>query len=109
MTVQIFLTLLAVFATATSFITEAVKKTLDNTAVKYASNIVVLIVAVLVGGSGTTIYYLVAGVEWSAINCICIGLMALANWLGAMLGYDKIKQAITQINKGADNNGSKDK
>ena len=102
MTVQMFLMLLTVFSTVTSLITQGVKAFLDTAKATYSSNIVALYVAIIVGAGGTAIYYLANGVEWTALNIVCIGLMALANWLGAMLGYDKVKQAITQINKGAE-------
>lgn len=97
MTVELFLILLTVFATVTSLATEGVKKVLDNFDVQYASNIVVLLVAILVGGVGTAIYYTIFGYEWTAINVISIFLMVGANWLGAMVGYDKVTQAIMQI------------
>lgn len=102
MTLQIFLMLLTIYATLTSLITQGVKQFLNGLQVKYASNIVALVVAVIVGAGGTAIYYIANGVEWTLLNVICIVLMALFNWLGAMLGYDKVKQAITQINKGAE-------
>ena len=98
MTIQIFLILLAIFATMTSLLTEGVKKFLDEMKIKYASNIVVLAVAALVGGVGTVLAYLMLGLPFTLINIICIPLMIIANWLGSMIGYDKIKQAILQIN-----------
>ena len=101
MTVETFLMLLAIFATITSLLTEGVKNLLDTLKVKYASNIVVLLVAFVVGGAGTSIFYVWNQYEWTSLNVICIFLMALANWLVAMFGYDKVMQAITQIkNKG---------
>ena len=49
MTITTFLVLLAGFAAITSVVTEGIKKLLDGQGVEYASNIVVLIVAVVVG------------------------------------------------------------
>ena len=100
MTIQIFLILLTMFATITSICTEGVKNFLNSLKVKYASNIVVLAVSTLVGGFGTIIYYLLVGLSFSATNIICIPLMIIANWIGSMVGYDKVKQAILQINLG---------
>lgn len=97
MTIQIFLILLTMFATITSLCTEGVKEFLNSLKVKYASNIVVLAVSILVGGTGTAIYYVLAGLSFSTVNIICIPLMILANWIGSMVGYDKVKQAILQI------------
>lgn len=97
MTVELFLMLLTTLSFATSLLTEGVKKFLDVMKIEYASNIVVLIVAVVVGGVGTSIFYIWNNFEWTTLNVICMFLMMAANWLGAMLGYDKVTQAIEQI------------
>lgn len=96
MTMEKILILLAIFATATSFITEAAKKLLDSLKVKYASNIVVLFVSIIVGGAGTIVFYMANGIAWTALNIVCVFIMIVLNWLGAMLGYDKVIQAIAQ-------------
>lgn len=100
MTVEIFLILLAVFAAVTSLGTEAVKKLLDSLKVTYTSNVVVLWVAVAVGGLGMAAFYVLNDYIWTSFEIICIALMIVANWLSAMLGYDKIKQTITQFKGG---------
>lgn len=97
LTVEMFLILLTFFSIVTGLVTEAMKKLFDEMGWTYASNLVVLCVAVIVGGFGTLIYYLLVGYQWNAPNIISIFLMMIANWLGAMVGYDKIKQAITQF------------
>lgn len=97
MTVQIFLLLLTILSIVTSLLTEGIKKFLDAMMVNYASNVLVLIVAVIVGGVGTSVYYLWNDIAWTSLNIICIFLMVCANWLGAMLGYDKVIQAISQM------------
>ncbi len=99
MTVEMFLILMAFFSTVTSLVTSAVKKYLDSMKATYASNVVVLVVAVFVGGIGTGVFYALNGYPFNTVNIICIFLMIGANWLGAMIGYDKIKQAITQFGK----------
>lgn len=97
MTVTSFLVLLTVFATITALVTEAVKKFLNEQKVKYASNIVVLIVALIVGCGGTAIYYVNYQVPFNALNSVYLALMGIANWIGSMVGYDKVKQAIAQL------------
>lgn len=98
MTIQMFLILLTLFSTLTGLLTEGFKKFLDGLNVAYASNIVVLVAAALVGGLGTVAFYLLTSMPLTLVNITCIPLMIIANWLGAMVGYDKIKQAILQIN-----------
>ena len=99
MTVELFLILLAVLATITSLLTEGVKKFLDAYEVKYAANLVVLIVAAIVGGAGTTLFYVLYNFPYTAQNVVCILLMIVANWLVAMFGYDKVVQVILQVKK----------
>lgn len=97
MTFNLFIILLAVFSALTSLLSQAVKLFLESTNIKYASNIIVLCASIFVGGLGTVCAYLFMGISWSAVNIVCIFLMILANWLVAMLGYDKVVQAITQF------------
>lgn len=97
MTITTFLVLLAGFAAITSVVTEGIKKLLDGQGVEYASNIVVLIVAVVVSCGGTAIYYVNYQIPFNALNSVYLALMGIANWLSAMIGYDKVKQAIEQI------------
>ena len=97
MTFEIFIVLLAVFSVFTSLISEAVKLFLESLKINYASNLSVLGASVFVGGIGTVCAYLFMAIHFSTVNIVCIFLMILANWLVAMLGYDKVVQAITQL------------
>lgn len=97
MTVEIFLMLLAFFAVVTSLATEAVKKLLDSMQIVYASNIVVLILAIFIGGVGTASFYVFQNIAWTPTNALCVFLMICANWMCSMVGYDKVMQAITQF------------
>ena len=94
MTVEIFLTLLVFFSTATSLATEAFKKLVGN---KIPYNILVLIIAMIVGCVGVYVYYILNNIEINSINIIYLVLMGIVNWIGAMVGYDKIKQLINQM------------
>ena len=97
MTVETMPALLMAFAAITSVVVEGVKKFLDEMKVKYASNIVVLIVALVIGCGGTAIYYVNCQIPFNALTSVYLAIMGIGNWLAAMLGYDKVKQAITQV------------
>ena len=99
MTVEIFLILLTILSTTTGLLTEFMKKLLDSMNKNYITNILALIVSIIVGGAGTSVYYILNGYEWNLINIVCIFLMMIANCLGAMLGYDKVKQTILQLSR----------
>ena len=51
----------------------------------------------IAGCGATAIYYVNYQVPFNALNSVYLALMGVANWLGATLGYDKVKQTIAQI------------
>ena len=97
MTFTLFMTLLVILAVVVSLFTEAVKSILDKAGGKYSSNVVVLIVALIVGAGGTALVYIFLGIAFTVPNIICIVLMALAVWVGSMVGYDKVLQLVEQL------------
>ena len=100
MTYEVFIMLLLAFSICTSLFVEAGKKLLDSLKVCYATNILVLCVALVVGGAGTSFFYVCNDIAFTATNIICIILMVCANWLVSMVGYDKVVQAISQMKGG---------
>lgn len=99
MTVEAFIIMLAILSTATSLFTEAVKKFLDSIEMKYACNIVALYCAVIVGMIGMASYYIFINAPVTITNITTAILMIIANWISAMVGYDKVIQVIKQIEK----------
>lgn len=97
MTLTLFMALLVILAVAVSLFTEAVKKFLDNMKIKYSSNVVVLIISIIVGIGGTALMYIFLGIAFTPPNILCMVLMAVAVWVGAMVGYDKVLQLIEQV------------
>ena len=99
MTVTIFLALLFGFSVITGLIVEAVKKFInDKENVSY--NVIALIVALVVGVIGCAIYYQFTAVPYTTNNIICMVLMGFASAICSMIGYDKVRQAITQLTSG---------
>lgn len=96
MTTTMFLIMLSGFSVLSSLVTEGIKNiTTDKVNLSY--NIVALITALIVGGGGTAIYYQLNNVLFTVNNVIYAVLMGLASGLVSMVGFDKVKQAITQI------------
>lgn len=96
MTLNVFLILLAAFASVSGLITEAIK-TLISDKKNLSYNLLALSVAMIVGCVGSIIYYVFYSIPFNANNIICIILMGFASGLVSMLGYDKVKQTILQI------------
>ena len=96
MSVIAFLFLLTIFSTATSLIVEAIKRVMDDKE-NLAYNVIVLCVALVVGFFGTLLYFYLTNTVLDMVNIIFAILMGLASCVGAMVGYDRVKQCIEQI------------
>jgi hypothetical protein len=81
-------------AAISTILTEALKKAVSQ---KFSSNLLALIVSLVVGLGGTSSYYYLMDIPFSGKNIVCMLLMTVSMWIGAMVGYDKIKQVIGQI------------
>lgn len=95
MTVAIFLIILTMCSAITSLLTEGIKNLLKGK--QYSVNILVLIIAFVCGVVVCTMYYISNQIPFTFINICYIVAMAIANWLCATLGYDKVLQTINQI------------
>lgn len=96
MTASMFLMLLSLFSVITGLITEGVKKIAkDKDNLSY--NIIALIVSLIIGTGGCAIYYQLNGILFTINNVIYMILMGFASGLVSMVGFDKVKQTITQI------------
>ncbi len=97
MTVTLFISIFTFGSMVAGLLTEAIKKMYENAGKEYSSNVIALVDAIVVGGLGTAIAYMLMGVDWTVNNIICIFLMVVCVWMGAMLGYDKIIQLLNQL------------
>ena len=96
MTTTTFLMLLSSFSVLSGLVTEGIKKLIsDKTNMSY--NIIALVVALVIGGAGSAVYYQLNAIPFNLDNIIYLVLMGLASGLCSMVGFDKIKQAVEQI------------
>lgn len=93
MTIQLFLFLFTIGSMMSSLLTEAIKRSFKSV----PTNVIALVDAVLVGLIGTVFAYILMGIPFTAVNIVCIVLMAICIWIGSMIGYDKVKQTIEQL------------
>ena len=96
MNTTIFLILLTAFSMIASLVTEGMKKLASDKA-HLPYNLVALFISLIVGGGGTAVYYQLNAIPFTRNNTIYIILMGLASGLCSMVGFDKVKQTITQI------------
>lgn len=99
MNLETFLTCLMIVSVMTSLCTEAVKTVLDTTGINYHSNLLAgfeaLALSIVVGIS----YMILTGTALTSELCVYLIALVLMSWLSAMVGYDKVLQAISQFTK----------
>lgn len=93
MTIELFLFLFTVGSSASSLLTQAMKKSFKN----LSSNMLALVSALIVGVGGTLAAYILMGIVFDAKSIVCVPLMAICIWVGSMVSYDKILQTIAQL------------
>ena len=99
MTMYVFLIMLFAVATFTSLFTEGIKKVLNECGRTYHSNLLAGAVAVALSALVFAGYVVLADAAFNAKMAVYLIAIILLSWLSAMVGYDKVKQAILQIKK----------
>lgn len=97
MTMEFFLLLLMIVSVMTGLCTEAIKKLFDEAKVKYSSNVLAGIVAAVLACAIGCCYVVMAGAALNAKLAVILLALVLLSWLSAMVGYDKVIQAINQF------------
>lgn len=88
---------LTVISILTATITEAIKKVLDETNIKYATNIVAVIVSTVIS-TVVELYPLVTSEIKVDPTYLCeLVSLVFLSFIGATLGYDKVVQMVKQI------------
>jgi uncharacterized membrane protein YoaK (UPF0700 family) len=97
MNLEIFLAGLLIVATATSLVTEAIKNWLSERNKTYYANALAGYVSVILSVLVGIAYVILTDTAINAHIVVYLIALILASWLSAMVGYDKVKQAITQF------------
>lgn len=94
---DVFMLGLLVVSTLTGFVTEAIKKILVDCNVTYNANILSGIVSAILSVIVGVCYVLIMSITftWQIVGYIIV--LVVLSWLCAMIGYDKVKQIITQF------------
>ena len=103
MTLDIFLMLLLMVSICTSLATEGLKKALPELGKKYYSNILAGGVAIVISIFVWAIYLILVNATLNAQMLAILIALVFFGWLCAMIGYDKVIQAIEQIIGGMKN------
>lgn len=93
MTVGLFITLFTILSLVASVITEAIKKSFNV----QEPTLLAAFVSIVVGWGGGAAAYLLMNIAFTLTSIVSLVLLAPVIWLGATLGYDKVKEIILQV------------
>lgn len=98
MEMHVFLVMLLACSLLTSLTVEAIKHMNEGESKRW--NVMVAVVAVILAIAIGAAYAIMTGVAVTAQYVVVIIALCFLSWLCAMVGYDKVIQAIEQIFKG---------
>lgn len=99
MSLEFFLFLLMLTSIMTGLFTEGIKKLLDEAGKSYKSNILAGAVATVLSIAVGAGYIILMDTQLNDKMAVILIALVLLSWLSAMIGYDKVMQAISQIKK----------
>ena len=97
MNFSVFLMLLLMVSTFTGLVTEAVKKWMQERGISYRANALAGYVAAVLAVAASVAYIILAGTMVNAQMAVYLIALVFLSWLAAMVGYDKVIQAISQF------------
>lgn len=97
MTFEIFLIGLLIVSTLTGLCTEAIKKWMQERKLTYYANALAGYVAVGLSVFITVAYVIFTETAFNTKMAVLMLALMFLSWISAMVGYDKVVQAITQF------------
>ncbi|MBR6683719.1 MAG: aminopeptidase [Firmicutes bacterium] len=97
---QTFLLGLLITSTLTGLATEAVKTIMTENNKPYRANTLAGIVSLILSTMIGIAYVVMAAIPFTTQVIVCIVALVFMSWLCAMVGYDKVIQAISQFKTG---------
>lgn len=97
MTLELFITILVMSATATSIAVQIVKTILDKMEKTYDSVPIAVIIAMIVGVAEIFIYYGINTIPITIVTILYAICMGVANAVGATTSYDLVKKFINAL------------
>lgn len=97
---HVFMLGVLITSTMTGLATEAIKKILAEYNKSYYANTLAGIVAVVLSVTIGVGYMTLSGISFTSQSIIYLITLIFISWLCAMVGYDKVVQAISQFKTG---------
>lgn len=97
MPISFLTTALLIVSIITNLTVEGIKKLLDETKVKYSSNVLAAILSVIIACAICVIYLVMTDTVFNLKIGVEIGVLMYLGFLVSTVGYDKVIQTIKQI------------
>ena len=97
MSLSVFLMLLLIVSTFTGLVTEAIKKCLQERGKTYYANALAGYISASLSIAVGAAYIILTGAAINAQMAVYLIALVFMSWLAAMVGYDKVMQAIAQF------------
>lgn len=94
---EMFMLGLLITSVLTGLATEAVKNLLTEHNVSYQANTLAGLVALILSVAIGVGYVVLSGIGFTSQIIVCLIAQVFMSWLCAMVGYDKVVQAISQF------------
>ena len=106
MSLSVFLMLLLIVSTFTGLVTEAIKKCLQERGKAYYANALAGYTSAGLSIAVGAAYIILTGAVINAQMAVYLIALVFLSWLAAMVGYDKVIQAISQFRTGKEKEGN---
>lgn len=100
MSFEFILSALLLVSLLTGLVTQGIKTLLDEYNKTYYSNTLAACVSIVLSVGVTVGYMILTDTAWNDKMAVYLIALILLSWLCAMLGYDKIIQALSQWKNG---------
>lgn len=97
MPIYFMATALLIVSLVTNLTVEGIKKLLNETTIKYSSNVLAAVVAVLMSCAVCAIYLIMNDVVFTLKVGVEVCILMYLSFLTSTVGYDKVIQMIQQI------------
>ena len=104
MPISFMMTALLAVSLFTNLTVEGIKKLLDGTTAKYSSNILAAVVSALIAIAVSVVYMIMGDIVFTVKIGVEIVVLVYLSFLTSTVGYDKIVQAIKQIQSNKQDN-----
>lgn len=95
--VEVLMLGLLITSTLTGLVTEAVKNVLVEHNVTYRANTLAGLISLIMSAAVGVAYVVLTGTAFTSQIIVCLVGLVFMSWLCAMVGYDKVIQAISQF------------